>query len=84
MELESFDLLEPPQLTWFDVAVMFLHMNLYQALICRNPDCPAPYFLGTKKGQKYCTQVCSHKAQIEYKRQWWSAVGSERRKDKKR
>jgi hypothetical protein len=27
--------------------------------ICANPDCPAPYFLMTRKGQKFCTHKCA-------------------------
>jgi PAS domain-containing protein len=27
--------------------------------VCVNPDCPAPYFLQTRKGQKFCTHRCA-------------------------
>ena|SRR5215469_12636544 len=27
--------------------------------LCANPDCPAPYFLTTRKGQKFCTHKCA-------------------------
>jgi len=26
---------------------------------CQNPDCPAPYFLAVRKGQKFCDQKCA-------------------------
>ncbi len=26
---------------------------------CENPECPAPYFLLARKGQKFCSQKCS-------------------------
>jgi hypothetical protein len=26
---------------------------------CENPDCPAPYFLAVRKGQKFCSQKCA-------------------------
>jgi hypothetical protein len=26
---------------------------------CANPDCPAPYFLRTRKGQKFCSHKCA-------------------------
>lgn len=42
-----------------------------RALHCPNPDCVAPYFFSTKKGQKYCSDVCALPAQREAKRRWW-------------
>jgi hypothetical protein len=29
------------------------------AVVCENPDCPAPYFLQDRKGQKFCTHKCA-------------------------
>lgn len=26
---------------------------------CESPDCPAPYFLAVRKGQKFCSQKCA-------------------------
>jgi hypothetical protein len=27
--------------------------------VCGNPECPAPYFLAVRKGQKYCSHKCA-------------------------
>lgn len=27
--------------------------------MCENPDCPTPYFLEARKGQKYCSHKCA-------------------------
>jgi hypothetical protein len=43
---------------------------------CDNPDCNAPYFIASRRTQKYCSDVCSKPAQRENKRQWWAENGS--------
>jgi hypothetical protein len=54
-------------------AYLFNHVNKLR--VCPNPECPARYFVATRKGQKYCSEVCSLPAQREYKRRWWSKNG---------
>lgn len=38
---------------------------------CPNPECPAPYFIASKKGQKFCSPECAAPSQRESKRKWW-------------
>ena len=46
---------------------------------CSNPDCVTPYFIASRRGQKYCTAECSKPAQREFKRKWWAEKGRFRR-----
>lgn len=49
---------------------------------CGNPDCPAPYFIATRRSQKYCCFECSEPAQREFKRKWWTRHGRQQRATK--
>jgi hypothetical protein len=42
------------------VMLMFAH-DFWDERVkkCANPDCPAPYFLAVRKGQKFCSQKCA-------------------------
>lgn len=63
---------EPPAvITPVEAAIFHLRHNRKRALHCPNPECPAPYFFATKKGQKYCSPECAKPAQREAKRKWW-------------
>ncbi len=44
---------------------------------CQNPDCPAPYFLATRRTQKYCEKKCAEYGQREAKKRWWAKQGRE-------
>lgn len=61
-----------PPLTAFERAVYHFQRIAHKAKHCQNPECPAPYFLAKKKGQKYCTEDCAADSQKEYKRKWWN------------
>jgi hypothetical protein len=40
--------------------LLFLHDCLNgKTAICASPDCPAPYFLRARKGQKFCSHRCA-------------------------
>jgi len=40
--------------------------------VCANPECPAPYFLKSRKTQKICEAgECVAWAQRNYARKWW-------------
>jgi hypothetical protein len=41
------------------------------AKYCGNETCPAPYFIATKKWQKFCSEKCAGPANRESKREWW-------------
>jgi hypothetical protein len=62
---------QPPTQTPFEQAMFHLHRNLDRARRCANPECPAPFFLTRKKGQRYCGSKCSGEAQREQRRRWW-------------
>jgi hypothetical protein len=64
---------EPPEtITPVEAAIFYLRQNRKRALHCPNPDCPAPYFFASKKGQKYCSSECAKPSQRESKRRWWA------------
>jgi len=46
---------------------------------CDCPDCSAPYFIASKRSQKYCSTDCRDRAQREDKLKWWKEKGSQRR-----
>ena len=53
------------------------------ALHCGNPNCAAPYFFATRKGQKYCTDSCAAYGQRLAKSRWWAEHGEEWRKKRR-
>lgn len=69
-----------PSRSLFDDAVMYLFKRVRKMEICQNPECPACYFWATKRGQKYCSEVCAGPAQKSYKRRWWQKHGREWRR----
>ena len=44
---------------------------------CPNPDCPAPYFIASRRAQRYCSGACALPAQWEFKRTRSAEHGSE-------
>ena len=44
---------------------------------CGNSECLTPYFIASRRNQKYCSDACVVQAQREFKRQWWSEKGDE-------
>jgi hypothetical protein len=46
---------------------------------CQNPTCSAPYFLASRRDQKFCNEKCSR---LAANRRWWSEKGSKWRKEK--
>jgi hypothetical protein len=60
-----------PDLTPFEQAFYHLHRIAKRMRHCRNSECPAPYFLAKKKGQKYCSSKCSAPMQRQQKLKWW-------------
>ncbi len=65
---------DPPTVALpLEALVYYFRRNSNRALHCPNPDCPAPYFLSTKKGQRYCSEQCAIPAQRAAKLRWWNA-----------
>ena len=63
---------DPPPVTPIEAAAFYFQRNASRAHRCVNPDCDAPYYLASKKGQKYCDEECAKPAKREAKRRWWS------------
>ena len=38
---------------------------------CWNPDCVARFFIGDRKGRKFCSPACAKPAKRAAKRKWW-------------
>jgi hypothetical protein len=52
-------------------------------VVCANPECPSPYFLKSRKTQRFCDRpACIACGQREHKLNWWRRVGSKRRASK--
>jgi hypothetical protein len=73
----------------FEQAILHLLKSANCALVCGNPECPAPLFFRnrTKRRQEYCSPECSGFGQRVAKRKWWAAKGERwrnQREDKKR
>jgi hypothetical protein len=47
---------------------------------CQNPKCDAPYFLASRRDQKFCTERCSR---LVANRRWWDKNGPEWRRQSK-
>jgi hypothetical protein len=71
-----------PPLTAFEQAMFYFQRIAARAKHCPNPDCPAPYFIASKKSYKYCSPMCSGPAQQAFKRQWWAEHGAEWRQSR--
>ena len=41
--------------------------------VCRNRECPAPYFLLARRDQKHCSDACARPSRRIAKLKWWHA-----------
>jgi len=48
---------------------------------CQNPTCSAPYFLASRRDQKFCNEQCSR---LVANRRWWDQNGAKWRRDHKK
>jgi hypothetical protein len=62
----------PARATTLEAVFYYLRRRIDDARHCGNPDCPAPYFFATKKGQKYCTPECAEPSRRASKLRWWN------------
>ncbi len=52
---------------------------------CENPDCSRPYYLRSRKNQRFCgVPDCVIVGQRQYKRAWWAKHGKEWRRRRRR
>ena len=69
---------------WSFIRVAFLlHFERGLTKFCGNPECRTPYFIATRKDQKYCEHgACTTYAQRKYALGWWERKGYELRAKK--
>lgn len=71
-----------PRSTWAYLLLRLLMEKTNSLRICRNKDCPAPYFVARRKDQRFCGSDC---ARLVTNRRWWRKKGKAwRRKRKKK
>jgi hypothetical protein len=46
--------------------------------VCRNPACPARFFIGNRRDRKYCSDECARPAKRAAKLNWWHKNRSQR------
>ncbi|MGO9863041.1 MAG: hypothetical protein ACLPLR_05480 [Terriglobales bacterium] len=81
----TFHFVNPPaHPTLLEAAFYYLGQHVEHAQHCANPDCPAPYFFATKKGQKYCSPECAQPARRASKLRWWNENRASTPKTKRR
>jgi hypothetical protein len=73
-----------PPINPVEAAIFHFQHQAKRALHCPNPDCPAPYFFASRKGQKYCSEKCAEPAQRAAKRNWWQQNRGKAAKTKRR
>lgn len=62
-------------------ALWLAFVGLYdRARKCQNPTCENPYFLASRRDQKFCNEQCSR---LVANRRWWDQHGAEWRRDHK-
>jgi hypothetical protein len=61
-----------PDPSAFEAALFHASLNATKLLHCLNPGCPAPYFLRSRKGQRYCSEACAIPSRKASKRLWWA------------
>ncbi len=67
-----------PARTAFEESLFHLQRIAGKTRRCPNPTCLAPYFIATKKGQKFCSPECGRPSLLASKRRYWN----ERRRKK--
>jgi hypothetical protein len=63
-----------PEITPFEAVIYHLQQVASHLRYCKNPECPAPYFIA-RKNQQYCSSglnECATYGQRVAKRNWWT------------
>jgi len=79
---DAFHLTLPPP-TPAEQAIEYLARCADLLVICRNELCPARYFVGKRRGVKYCGQDCYAPILQQARRDWWAANGKQWRLKRK-
>ena len=74
---------DPPPLYEFERLMYHFHRIGDRARHCANPECPAPYYFTSKRGQRYCSSKCSAPAQRQAKLNWWREHGAKKRSEER-
>lgn len=64
----------------FEQAIDYLRRRFSLLGHCGNPECSSPFFIKSRKTQKYCHSDCALPSQKAFKRRWWAEKGRKRRK----
>jgi hypothetical protein len=68
---------------WFNVylAIVQLFSLIEKMAVCDNPECCTPYFITSRRGQRFCSEKCSGEGDREAKKKWWREHGEEWRRE---
>ncbi len=68
----SRDVHPPSPDTPIELAIDWVRRHLLLLRVCRNPDCPRPFFIASAAQQRLCSDACIAVAQKAHKRKWWN------------
>jgi len=80
---DTFHLTLPPP-TPAEHAIEYLARCADHLAICRNELCAARYFIGKRRGMKYCGEDCYAPVLQQARREWWTAHGKQWRARRKK
>lgn len=68
-----------PRYLWNAICVLFLHDHAERRTgVCANPDCPAPFFIKSRRSQTLCGNgACKRFALRKASNKWWGIKGNE-------
>jgi len=72
----DFHLTQRPPSRTERLLLQFLDLADY-ARMCTGSDCTSPYFIASRRSQKYCSPRCARESQREFKRRWWANNGTQ-------
>lgn len=72
----------PPPLDALQQACLYFQAKSYSCRTCRPACMITPYFIATKRNQRYCDEVCAKAVQAEVKQVWWRIKGPKWRKER--
>jgi hypothetical protein len=68
----SKNLYPPSPETPIELAIDCVRRNLLMLRVCRNIDCPRPFFIASTAQDRFCSDGCVAIAQKSHKRRWWA------------
>ncbi len=65
--------LHPPSPdTLLELAIDWVRRNIWMLRVCRNPECPRPFFVARVAQERICSDACIAIVQKAHKRRWWT------------